>query len=256
MKRKKFDANLLNEELQKFRLLSEYDFYQEKKEGPEYNEIEEEDAPSDLEPTDGIGDEADNVAAELGVDAPSGESPEQAPTEDPNAAPAPAPAPEPPVAEPAPAPIEEPNPDEVEVDVTTLVKGSEEAKDAADTASKNSQILLQKLGDLEARVASMSVISHKIDDLEKEMIKRNPTPVEKLEMRSLDSYPFNQKLTDYWADKEGSYDVMANKKPEQYVLKQRDVDDGYVETDVKRSFNVNQNPYDEEDVNGYEEENI
>ena len=52
----------------------------------------------------------------------------------------------------------------------------------------------------------MDQVINKIEDLEKEIEKRNPTPVEKLEMMSLDSFPYSVKLTDYWADKEG-YDV-------------------------------------------------
>ena len=39
MKKTKFKPELLNEELKKFRLLCEYDFYQEKKEAPEYKDI-------------------------------------------------------------------------------------------------------------------------------------------------------------------------------------------------------------------------
>ena len=74
--------------------------------------------------------------------------------------------------------------------------------------------------------------------LEKEIIKRNPTPVEKLEMRSLDSFPFNQKLTDYWAEKEGPYDVMGNDKKKEYVLTKDDIDADFSPTNIKQSFNV------------------
>jgi hypothetical protein len=46
-------------------------------------------------------------------------------------------------------------------------------------------------------------------------------------MRSLSSYPYSQKLTDYWADK-GVLDVMGNEaKKEEYVLRQDDVDSSY-----------------------------
>jgi hypothetical protein len=61
----------------------------------------------------------------------------------------------------------------------------------------------------------------------------HPTPVEKLEMRSLSSYPYSQKLTDYWADK-GPYDVMGNEaKKEEYVLRQDDVDSSYSDSNIK-----------------------
>jgi hypothetical protein len=102
----------------------------------------------------------------------------------------------------------------------------------------------------------MSQISDKIEGLEKELIKRNPTPVEKMEMRSLSSYPFNQKLTDYWADKGGAYDVMGKEKPKEYVLTKDDVESTYSDANLRKSFSVNDNPYDEETIQDYDEEDI
>ena len=111
-------------------------------------------------------------------------------------------------------------------------------------------MLLQKLSDLESRVASMANVSAKIDGLEKEIIKRNPTPVEKLEMRSLSSYPYSQKLTDYWADKEGQYDVMNQEgKNKEYILTKDDVEADYSDANIKKSFNVStDDSYEEEDI--------
>jgi hypothetical protein len=43
----------------------------------------------------------------------------------------------------------------------------------------------------------MDTIASKISKLEQDI----KTPEEKLELRSLDSYPFNMKLTDYWEEK-------------------------------------------------------
>jgi len=247
---KKFNPNLLKEELNKFKLLSEYDFYQEKKELPEYKDlilgdIEEEEAPSDLEPVGSeddkqANDAASKVADDLGVDNNDDEVSGEIPDPEPETSSEP---------EEKPAPEVAPASNDVEVDVTSLVKGSEEAKHSADIASHNSEVLLKKLSDLETRVASMDKVTAKIDDLEKEIIKRNPTPVEKLEMRSLSSYPYSQKLTDYWADKEGPYNVM-NDKPEkkEYVLDKNVVDSDYSDSRVKNSFSVNQNEFEEEDI--------
>lgn len=257
MSKKKFNPDLLKEELNRFKLLNEYDFYQEKKELPEYKDLllgdldeadeENADNTADLEPADDAVDNAANdVAGDLGVDANAeGGDTEGDETGD---------IPEPDVEEPAPepAPVEEPASDETEIDVTSLVKGSEAAKQAADVASHNSELLLQKLADLEARTANMDKISAKIDSLEQEIVKRNPTPVEKLEMRSLSSYPYSQKLTDYWADKEGPYDVMnTEKKPQEYILKQDDVDADYSDMNIKKSFSV-----EDTDEDAYEEEDI
>lgn len=250
-KKTKFNPQLLKEELNRFKLLETYDFYHEEKEVPEYekplllgNTLEEEDeVPNDLEPADTEA-AANNIAADLGVspDAEGGEdmgdAADVAPEGD-------MPAPEEtPAEEPA---TDEPASDEVEVDVTSIVKGSEEAKMAADNASQNSEMLLQKLTDLEARIANMDKVSAKIEELENEIIKRNPTPVEKLEMRSLSSFPYSQKLTDYWSEKEGPYDVMNNKEKE-YVLTQDDVDADFSEPQIKKSFGVKPEDFEEEDI--------
>lgn len=244
--KKKFNPELLKEELKKFRMLSEYDFYDEKKELPEYKELilgDEELDEADEEPTD---DEADSdvnsIANDLGVSADGEQEPDGGDNMG-SQEPAPEVAP---IPEPAPEPVN----DDIEVDVTSLVKGSEEAKKSADLASHNTEMLLQKLGDLESRIDNMAKVSAKIDSLEHEIIKRNPTPVEKLEMRSLSSYPYSQKLTDYWAEKEGPYDVMDNGKKE-YILTQDDVDSDYSDINMKQSFSPNidddENDYDEED---------
>jgi hypothetical protein len=155
---------------------------------------------------------------------------------------------EPAVEEPA---VEEPVDDSVEIDVSELVKGSEEAKEAAEKAEKEStkvaNILMNKLSDLETKLARMDAVTAKIDGLEKEIIKRNPTPVEKLEMRSLSSYPYSQKLTDYWSDKEGAYDVMSkDDKPKEYVLTKDDIDSTYSDSSIRNSFDADD--YEEEDI--------
>ena len=67
------------------------------------------------------------------------------------------------------------------------------------------------------------------------------TPEEKLELRSLDSYPFNMKLTDYWeekAAKDKNYKITNGEEMEkEYVLSPDEIDDSYSEEVVKSSFN-------------------
>ena len=252
-KTNKFNPQLLKEELNRFKMLESYSFYTGKQEMPEYdekkdnlilgNELEEAEEEASPEAT------ADDIANELGIDDTQGsEATPEAPTDD-MGGDISGDVPPTPETDMAP-PMEEPASDDVEIDVTELVKGSEDAKMAADKASQNSEMLLQKLSDLESRVASMDNVSSKIAELEQEIIKRNPTPVEKLEMRSLSSYPYSQKLTDYWADKKGAYDVMGNEKEEgeeEYTLTQDDVDNSYSEGDIKQSFTV-KDDYEEEDI--------
>ena len=68
-----------------------------------------------------------------------------------------------------------------------------------------------------------------LESLKAEFEKRNPTQTEKLNLRSLDSYPFNVKPTDYWAEKakQGGYEAYAdNDEPttKEYVITNDDVD--------------------------------
>jgi hypothetical protein len=68
-----------------------------------------------------------------------------------------------------------------------------------------------------------------IESLKAEFEKRNPTQTEKLNLRSLDSYPFNVKPNEYWADKakQGGYEAYAdNDEPttKEYVITNDDVD--------------------------------
>jgi hypothetical protein len=258
---KKFNQSLLNEELKKFRMLSEYTFYTEEPEsdndlilGAGLSEVDE-------DPNNPAGAPDDSKTA-MGA---SGATPDmggqQAP---PPASGAPVPGESPVTPQDTAPPAEAPAPsaddmggiddmgddmssgDEVEVDVTQLVQSGEDAKQSADAANQKSSALLNKFSDLERRVSSMDGLAHKIDTLEKEIIKRNPTPVEKLEMRSLDSYPFNIKLNDYWKDVDG-YDTGQGSQPKEYVLTQDDVDSGFTDSSIKDSFNVPED-YEEEDI--------
>lgn len=69
-----------------------------------------------------------------------------------------------------------------------------------------------------------------LESLKAEFEKRNPTQTEKLNLRSLDSYPFNVKPTDYWAVKaaQGGYDTYSDNNQsttKEYVITNDDVDD-------------------------------
>jgi hypothetical protein len=139
----------------------------------------------------------------------------------------------------------------VDLDVTELVKGSQEAKASADEANAKIERLLGMVDKLENQLASMGQISDKIDGLEKELEKRVPTPDEKVELRSMDSYPYNIKLSDFWADhKDSPYDAGQDDEDGKdaegnYVLTQDDVDN-FDANNIKQSFN--ENPFEEEDV--------
>ena len=246
--KKKVNPELLKEELKRFKMLNEYSFYTEDDIANPHDKL----LLGDLSEVDeDPADAASNIASDLGIPSPDGEAPIDGDVPPADGAPAPNPGNAedvpPPAPEPAPMPEPAPEEDGVEIDVTSLVNSTDEAKQAADAASQNSEALMQKLNDLESRIANMDSVSNKIEALEKEIIKRNPTDVEKLEMRSLSSFPYSQKLTDYWADKEGQYDVMNN-EPEEYTLTKDDVDADYSDANIKKSFSVKPEEYEEEDI--------
>lgn len=262
--KKKLNQELLNEELKRFKLLNEYDFYVGEdyddydnpdnlilgEEGDE-NDLGIEDLPPDDSKTAGVDAEApvagDNEAqadaeAQAGAEdidmadlEDAGDDSEEVDLD---------------MADLGGDEEQTPAEDEVELDVTQLVQGTEEAKASADMANQKLDGLMGALDALENKLNSMQNITAKIDDLENQLEKRIPTPEEKLEMRSLSSYPYNLKLTDFWAEKGGIYDVMGNNEdesePKEYVLTQQDVEDDYSESQIRDSF-VDDNPYEEEE---------
>lgn len=239
--RKKINKELLNEEIKKFKLISEYSFYEDIEEDEDLilGMNEEDEEPSDEEAPEldlGFGDEeAPEVEDKEELDIEDEEpSDEEQPEADLGFGDEEAPEDE--------LDIEEPAGDEVELDVTELVKGSEEAKVSADAANEKIDQLMGMVGNLEGQLQSMEAISDKIESLEGELEKRAPTPEEKIEMRSLDSYPYNLKLTDFWGSQEGKYDVMDKEDEEEskeYVLTKDDVDSDYSEVDMKTSLDDN-----------------
>jgi hypothetical protein len=253
---KKLNPALLQEELKKFKLLSEYSFYtgenndKEKEDnlilGSGGNGLEEADEEPEATP------DADN-APEINADTPPetnvDNSPETPENDDDNlfdvnddSADTGANVDMNQGAEEMP----ETGNEDVEVDVTQLVKGSEEATRAASDANQKTSELLSKFDELEKRISKMDSLTNKIEKLEKEIIKRNPTPVERLEMRSLDSFPFNIKINDYWKDVDG-YDTKGEKEPKEFVLTKDDIDSGFTDVSIKKSLDSPED-YDEEDV--------
>lgn len=252
MKNKK---KLLNEELKRFNMLNEYSFYVPEGDDPEgdaenlllgVDEAEDEDG-ADLEglgdelgvepeggedPADDFSDMDADVEADVDVDADIDADLDLGSDVDDES-----------------LPVEAPE-DEVELDVTELVNSTDEAKMAADEANSKVDQLMGMVSKLETQLGDISTIGAKIDNLENELEKRAPTPEEKIEMRSFDSYPYNLKLTDFWKTQEGKYDVLGDEsegQPEEYTLTQDDVDSEYSESDVRSSMDKS-NPYEEEDI--------
>ena len=95
--------------------------------------------------------------------------------------------------------------------------------------------MFSKLDDLAGKLENMDQIMGKINDLEAKFDKyRTKTPEEKLELRSLDSYPYNQKLTDFFEDKEQE---MQQTGKNEYVLTSDEVEN-FSPNEVKKTFNL------------------
>ena len=117
-----------------------------------------------------------------------------------------------------------------ELDITDLVTSQ---KDIQSKQDEFMNTMFEKLSDLESKLGAMDSIFDKINSIENKIEKyRQKSPEEKLQLRSLDSYPYNQKLTDFFMDK--SEELEKTGKNE-YVLTDDEVEN-YSEKDVKDSF--------------------
>ena len=131
--------------------------------------------------------------------------------------------------------------DTEEIDITDLVNMTKNIKnDLENNKQDNSAVISKmddvftKLNDLEGKLAQMDQVMAKIDQLGATFEANKPkTEVEKLEMRSLDSYPFNQKPQEFFAHKQG--EMRASGKNE-YVLTKDDVEN-YPVDQIRSSFN-------------------
>ena len=134
---------------------------------------------------------------------------------------------------------------EVESDVEVSSEGGTEELDITDLVTKQTEIadkqdeymdtMFEKLTDLGSKLSQMDQIFSKINDIEAKVEKyREKSPEEKLQLRSLDSYPYNQKLTDFFADKEVE---MQQTGKNEYVLTSDEVEN-YSDADIKKSFDT------------------
>jgi hypothetical protein len=117
-----------------------------------------------------------------------------------------------------------------ELDITDLVDSQNNIEKKQDEYFEN---LFSQLSNLESKLGEMDSIMNKLNALENKIEKyREKTPQEKLELRSLDSYPFNQKLSTFFDDKQ---DDMEKTGKHEYVLTSDDVEDINA-NDIKGSF--------------------
>ena len=155
------------------------------------------------------------------------------------AVPPPPPAP----AEPTPQPVDienDPDVEEVgneteELDITDLVDTQKTFSDKQEEYFNN---LFDQLKNLETKLGEMDNLVNTVNSLETKIEKMRPkTPEEKLELRSLDSGPFNQKLSQFFDDK---MDDMEKTGKNEYVLTSDEVEE-FSPSEIKGSFSEYEN---------------
>jgi hypothetical protein len=137
-----------------------------------------------------------------------------------------------------------------EIDVTDIVKRADDAKGSAERAvtaaeqGKNMiQDLMTKFDSLQQSLSKIDMVANELNIIKSDL--QSQRPKEKLELRSLDSYPFNVKLTDYWDDEKlkDNYEITSRNpdgksqdgSTKVWKLNPDDVKD-YSATDIKKSF--------------------
>lgn len=147
-------------------------------------------------------------------------------------------APTPPAPE-APQPIDvasDPEVEEVgneveELEITDLVNSQKNIEDKQEEYFEN---LFKQLENMESKLGEMDNIMLALNNLEDKVEKyRQKTPEEKLQLRTLDSGPFNQKLSDFFIDKQ---EEMEKSGKNEYILTTDEVEE-YSPNEIKQSFN-------------------
>lgn len=117
-----------------------------------------------------------------------------------------------------------------EIEVTDLVKSQKSVEKKQEEYFDN---LFKHLTDLEEKLTNMDSIMDKLNSIETKIEKyRQKSPQEKLELRTLDSGPFNQKLSDFFEDKQEDFEKTGK---DEYILTKDEVEN-YSPIEIKKSF--------------------
>ena len=138
--------------------------------------------------------------------------------------------------------------DETVIDVDDITNAQEKMNDKVNVVGQDLGKVDSKIEALIQTLTKMeTMINNNNDEIAKfkaEFEKRNPTQTEKLNLRSLDSYPFNVNPKDYWAQKgadpNSNYSGFSNNgepTTQEYVITNNDVDD-FSEREIADSFDI------------------
>lgn len=120
-----------------------------------------------------------------------------------------------------------------ELDITDLVNSQKKIETKQDEYFEN---LFGYLQNLESKLSEMDNLVTKLNDIESQLEKFRPkTPEEKLSLRTIDSGPFNQKLSDYYNDKKDDWEKSGK---HEYILTSDDVQDTSP-AEIKKTFRQN-----------------
>ena len=149
-------------------------------------------------------------------------------------------------------PVSEPEVEEI--DVTDIVNNTEQIGDTVQKFASQLTDIESKFADLTDKLSNMDMLFQKIDSIENEIGElKPPTPIEQMELRSLDSFPYNQRLDKYFEDKKSQYkklrgvDLEVQAPEKEYTLTQGEADE-WDPTTIDRSFKP---AYDQNNPMGY-----
>ena len=136
--------------------------------------------------------------------------------------------------------------DEEVIDVDDLTNAQEKVNDKVNHVGRNLEDVDDKISQLMLYIDKMETMINKnnedIQAFKAEFERRNPTDVEKMNLRAANSYPFNVSPTEYWNEKqkEGRYSIEDDNNgvgQRKYEITNSDIND-YNESSIAKSFHI------------------
>lgn len=237
MSKRIYENKVASDAAKRFRMLCEYTFNITEDDGEEMmDEPSENEQPDSESPTDNQGGEGNNMTPPMGdsdnmgsVGVPNNDSEQD--TESPmGATDTGAPGFNPDMNSTEGNPMDNNSEDDEVIDVDDLTQSQEETEEKVDDIQVSMEKGFSKLLSVVDKLNQMIDNSTaNMEEIRQEIEKRNPTPLEKLNMRAAnDSYPFNVSPNDYWKNKEvtSNYRIGGENEDDapQYTITQGDID--------------------------------
>lgn len=119
-----------------------------------------------------------------------------------------------------------------ELDVTELVNSQKKIETKQEEYFEN---LFGYLQNLESKLSEMDNLVNKLNDIESKIEKFRPkSPEEKLALRTIDSGPFNKKLSDFFDDKKEDWEKSGK---HEYILTSDEIED-ISPAEIKKTFQL------------------